>query len=172
MDLLGPIEAEAQLELVFDKQSGQFIAHEGPVGLNPVFERKLGILGLKAEDGAKKIDARQQGLTAMPVYLNDLGERINGQIMGDDPVQNRFNRGEADNTPGMLLEAILTRQVAVPSYLDLGHHRLMFFPIWTVWLYRGEIFRHGNEKESEELDLFSVLERQRPGDLPDQNTEL
>ena len=107
----------------------------------------------------------------MPVNLNDLGKRINGQIMGDDALQNRVNRGEADNTAGMLLEAIRTRQVAIPSYLDLGHHRLTFFPIGTVWWYRGEIFRHGNAKKYAVLTNSSVLEGQRPGDLPDLNTK-
>jgi hypothetical protein len=57
----------------------------------------------------------------------------------------------------MLLEAIPTRQVAVPGYLDLGHHREMFFQIGTVWLYGREIFHHGNEKECEVLDLFSMF---------------
>jgi hypothetical protein len=73
--------------------------------------------------------------------------------MGDDAAENRLNRGEADNTPGMLLEAIPTRQVAVPSYLDLGHHRQMFFAIGTIWLYGREIFHHGNERECEALDV-------------------
>jgi hypothetical protein len=36
----------------------------------------------------------------------------------------------------------------------LGHHRLMFFPIGTVWLYEREIFQHGNEKDCEALDVF------------------
>jgi hypothetical protein len=84
VNLLGPIEAEAHLKLIFGEQSSHLIAHEGPVGLNPVFKRKLGILSLEVDDGAKKIEARQEGLTAVPVDLNYLVERINGQIMGDD----------------------------------------------------------------------------------------
>jgi hypothetical protein len=157
VNILGSIEAEAHLKLMFGEQSGHILAHEGPVGLNPVLKRKLGILSLEADDSAIKIEACQKGLTAVPVDLNYLVERINGQIVGDDAAQNRLNRREADNTPGMLLEAIPTRQVAVPSYLDLGHHREMVIPIGTAWLYGREIFHHGNEKGCEALDLFRRL---------------
>jgi len=53
----------------------------------------------------------------------------------------------------MLLEAIPTSQVAVPGYLDLGHHRQLLFTIGTVWLYGRGIFHHGSDKECEALDV-------------------
>jgi hypothetical protein len=140
--------------LMFGEQSSQVRVHEGPVGLNPVFKRNLGILSLEADDGAKEIQARQQGLPAVPVDLDQLGERINAQIMVDDAAENRLNNGEVDNPAGMLLETITTSQVAVPGYLDLRHHRQIFFTIGTVWLYGREIFHHGNDKECEALDVF------------------
>jgi hypothetical protein len=123
VNLFGPIEAETHLNLILDEQAGQVITHQGPVGLKAVIERKLWILRLEVEDGTKKFHACQQGFTTVPVNLYGLVERIDGQIMGNDAPQNRVNRGKVDNTPGMLLEAISTRQVAVPGYLDLGHHR-------------------------------------------------
>ena len=84
VNILGPIEAEAHLKFIFGEQSSHVSGHEGRVGLNPVFKRQIGILSLEADDSAEKIEARQEGFTAVPVNLYYLGEGINAQIMGDD----------------------------------------------------------------------------------------
>ena len=119
VNLLGPIEAEAHLKLMFREQSSHIIAHESPIGLNPVLKRKLRILSLKADDGAEKIEARQEGLTAVPVDLNYLGVGVNSQIVGDDAAR---------------IVSTVERPIIPPecSWKQYPHAKLQFRVTW-IW---------------------------------------
>ena len=74
--------------------------------------------------------------------------------MGDDAAQDRLTVERPIIPPECSWSKVLTRQVAVPRYLDLGHHRQLFFTFGTVWLYERESFHHGDEKECEALAVF------------------
>jgi hypothetical protein len=65
----------------------------------------------------------------------------------------------------MLLKAILTGQVAVPGYLDLGHYRQIFFPIGTIGLSLEIIFHDEGYKAVDELNPFSSCGKTTPSRL-------
>ncbi len=118
------IDGDADKEAVLGEEGRPFIVDQGSVGLEGVVDGLAGgMFGLEGDDGAKEIDAKEGGLTALPCEV-DFVVRLRGDVLLDVALEDFRGHlpARCGGVEGFFLEVEAVFAVEVADGADgLGH---------------------------------------------------